>query len=204
MVERLIYEQGRVGTSNMATLLAQIMDDLCTRFVINIQDEEIEDPIRVFFVLEQAHWFVFSWAGCCPSSFPFFLGAIPQTPTTPHTQVHHRSVTFTCGYTTSPLTLFACVPWDPNTSLHVPEEGMWMLVRMEKSHTHVLTPHPVQVLRRFLSKAAHNTATDVSPRLCPHNVQSSNASAPRPNRWRSLIFWPPICVVTLSLQTDPK
>jgi hypothetical protein len=75
---------------------------------------------------------------------------------------------------------------------------------MEKSHTHVLTPHPVQVLRRFLSKAAHNTATDVSPRLCPHNVQSSNASAPRPNRWRSLIFWPPICVVTLSLQTDPK
>lgn len=40
----------------MASLQAQVMDDLCTRFVINIQDEEIEDPIRVFFVLEQAHW----------------------------------------------------------------------------------------------------------------------------------------------------
>ena len=37
-------------------LLRKVLDDLCTRFVINIPDDEIEDPIRVFFVLEQAHW----------------------------------------------------------------------------------------------------------------------------------------------------
>ncbi|KAK3592197.1 hypothetical protein CHS0354_001823 [Potamilus streckersoni] len=34
-----------------------VLDDLCSRFVINIPDEEKQDLIRIFFQIEQAHWF---------------------------------------------------------------------------------------------------------------------------------------------------
>ena len=48
--------QSKSGPMAVKKLLRKVLDDLCTRFVINIPDDEIEDPIRVFFVLEQAHW----------------------------------------------------------------------------------------------------------------------------------------------------
>ena len=34
-----------------------ILDDLCSRFIINIPDEERTDLIRIFFQIELAHWF---------------------------------------------------------------------------------------------------------------------------------------------------
>ncbi|KAL3865757.1 hypothetical protein ACJMK2_043114 [Sinanodonta woodiana] len=34
-----------------------VLDDLCSRFVINIPEEERLDLIRIFFQIEQAHWF---------------------------------------------------------------------------------------------------------------------------------------------------
>eukprot|EP00105_Crassostrea_gigas_P033601 XP_011457038.1 PREDICTED: m7GpppN-mRNA hydrolase [Crassostrea gigas] len=34
-----------------------VLDDLCSRFIINIPDEERQDLIRVFFQIELAHWF---------------------------------------------------------------------------------------------------------------------------------------------------
>lgn len=36
---------------------AYVLDDLCSRFIINIPDEERQDLIRVFFQIELAHWF---------------------------------------------------------------------------------------------------------------------------------------------------
>jgi hypothetical protein len=53
---RKVLIKGRPAMS-VKKLLRQVLDDLCTRFVINIPDDEIEDPIRVLFVLEQAHWY---------------------------------------------------------------------------------------------------------------------------------------------------
>mmetsp|Transcript_4827 Transcript_4827/g.12358 ORF Transcript_4827/g.12358 Transcript_4827/m.12358 type:complete len:352 (-) Transcript_4827:11-1066(-) len=38
-------------------VLKQVMDDLCSRFVINIQDDEMDNPTRIFFMLEQACWY---------------------------------------------------------------------------------------------------------------------------------------------------
>jgi hypothetical protein len=37
--------------------LAQILDDLTSRFVINVPDEELASIQRVIFQVEQAHWF---------------------------------------------------------------------------------------------------------------------------------------------------
>eukprot|EP00041_Stephanoeca_diplocostata_P026072 m.695214 g.695214 ORF g.695214 m.695214 type:complete len:345 (-) comp22887_c0_seq2:1930-2964(-) len=37
--------------------LQDILNDLCTRFLINIPEEHLQDGIRIFFVIEQAHWF---------------------------------------------------------------------------------------------------------------------------------------------------
>lgn len=37
--------------------LDDVLNDLCTRFLINIPDEDLQDGIRIFFVIEQAHWF---------------------------------------------------------------------------------------------------------------------------------------------------
>ncbi|XP_069138186.1 m7GpppN-mRNA hydrolase-like [Argopecten irradians] len=34
-----------------------VLDDLCSRFIINIPDEERQDLIRIFFQIELAHWF---------------------------------------------------------------------------------------------------------------------------------------------------
>ncbi|KAH3781795.1 m7GpppN-mRNA hydrolase-like isoform X2 [Dreissena polymorpha] len=36
---------------------AYVLDDLCSRFIINIPEEERENLIRVFFQIELAHWF---------------------------------------------------------------------------------------------------------------------------------------------------
>lgn len=34
-----------------------VLDDLCSRFIINIPEEERQDLIRIFFMIELAHWF---------------------------------------------------------------------------------------------------------------------------------------------------
>ncbi|KAL5004972.1 hypothetical protein ScPMuIL_018428 [Solemya velum] len=34
-----------------------VLDDLCSRFIINIPEEERQDRIRIFFQIELAHWF---------------------------------------------------------------------------------------------------------------------------------------------------
>ncbi|CAI9730826.1 m7GpppN-mRNA hydrolase-like [Octopus vulgaris] len=36
---------------------AYVLDDLCSRFIINIPQEERLNPIRIFFQIELAHWF---------------------------------------------------------------------------------------------------------------------------------------------------
>ncbi|XP_060604814.1 m7GpppN-mRNA hydrolase-like [Ruditapes philippinarum] len=36
---------------------AYVLDDLCSRFIINIPEEERQDLIRIFFQIELAHWF---------------------------------------------------------------------------------------------------------------------------------------------------
>jgi len=44
--------------SNSGTGIPQhILDDLCSRFIINIPEEERSDLIRIFFQIELAHWF---------------------------------------------------------------------------------------------------------------------------------------------------
>lgn len=44
------------GTSGY-TIPSTILDDLCSRFIINIPEEERSDLIRIFFQIELAHWF---------------------------------------------------------------------------------------------------------------------------------------------------
>ncbi|GAB1606192.1 m7GpppN-mRNA hydrolase-like [Argonauta hians] len=39
------------------TIPAYVLDDLCSRFIINIPPEERLNPIRIFFQIELAHWF---------------------------------------------------------------------------------------------------------------------------------------------------
>ncbi len=36
---------------------AKVLDDLCSRFIINIPAEQREDLVRVLFAVELAHWF---------------------------------------------------------------------------------------------------------------------------------------------------
>ncbi|XP_064607984.1 m7GpppN-mRNA hydrolase-like [Liolophura sinensis] len=36
---------------------AYVLDDLCSRFIINIPEEERQDLVRIFFQIELAHWF---------------------------------------------------------------------------------------------------------------------------------------------------
>eukprot|EP00039_Didymoeca_costata_P007380 m.99085 g.99085 ORF g.99085 m.99085 type:complete len:317 (-) comp13662_c0_seq2:1033-1983(-) len=39
------------------TNLPAVLDDLCSRFLINIPEEELENSIRICFAIEQAHWY---------------------------------------------------------------------------------------------------------------------------------------------------
>ncbi|KAJ2842071.1 mRNA-decapping enzyme subunit 2, partial [Coemansia erecta] len=36
---------------------AEIMDDLASRFIINVPEEELQEIARICFQIEQAHWF---------------------------------------------------------------------------------------------------------------------------------------------------
>lgn len=38
-------------------LLAEVLDDLCMRFIVNLPSEEFESFARLFFAIEAAHWF---------------------------------------------------------------------------------------------------------------------------------------------------
>jgi len=42
---------------NMWTELEVVLDDLCSRFLINCPEEEYESLERICFQIEQAHWF---------------------------------------------------------------------------------------------------------------------------------------------------
>eukprot|EP00171_Calliarthron_tuberculosum_P015346 IDg15346t1 len=37
--------------------LDEVLDDLCTRFLVNLPDEEFKSFERLFFAVESAHWF---------------------------------------------------------------------------------------------------------------------------------------------------
>ena len=37
--------------------LEEVLDDVCVRFLLNIPEEELESFERLFFQLEEAHWF---------------------------------------------------------------------------------------------------------------------------------------------------
>uniref|UniRef100_A0A5S6R4G4 mRNA-decapping enzyme 2 n=1 Tax=Trichuris muris TaxID=70415 RepID=A0A5S6R4G4_TRIMR len=41
----------------MPQIGGEVLNELCSRFLINIPDEEKVDPVRVCFQIEQAHWF---------------------------------------------------------------------------------------------------------------------------------------------------
>ncbi|PKU75517.1 mRNA-decapping enzyme subunit 2 [Dendrobium catenatum] len=49
----------RTSSTPMKTILPpqEILDDLCSRFVLNVPKEDLESFERIFFLLEQAHWF---------------------------------------------------------------------------------------------------------------------------------------------------
>lgn len=46
-----------LATAQGCPIPTYVLDDLCSRFIINIPDEERQDLIRVFFQIELAHWF---------------------------------------------------------------------------------------------------------------------------------------------------
>nr|CAG4640932.1 EOG090X07NG [Eulimnadia texana] len=45
-----------------------ILDDLCSRFIVNVPEEERRDPIRLCFQIEQAHWFYIDFY--CSGEYP--------------------------------------------------------------------------------------------------------------------------------------
>ncbi|XP_042392299.1 mRNA-decapping enzyme subunit 2-like [Zingiber officinale] len=49
----------RSSSSTMRNLLPpqELLDDLCSRFVLNVPKEDLESFERILFLLEQAHWF---------------------------------------------------------------------------------------------------------------------------------------------------
>ncbi|XP_020579312.1 mRNA-decapping enzyme subunit 2 [Phalaenopsis equestris] len=49
----------RTSSAPMKTILPpqELLDDLCSRFVLNVPQEDLESFERIFFLLEQAHWF---------------------------------------------------------------------------------------------------------------------------------------------------
>ncbi|CDW52059.1 DCP2 and NUDIX domain containing protein [Trichuris trichiura] len=56
----------------------EVLTELCSRFLMNIPDEEKVDPVRVCFQIEQAHWFYvdFFCGGECSCSLREFMSAI--------------------------------------------------------------------------------------------------------------------------------
>ncbi|ESP00663.1 hypothetical protein LOTGIDRAFT_112447 [Lottia gigantea] len=46
-----------ISHTPVSTIPAYVLDDLCSRFIINVPEQEREDSIRVFFQIELAHWF---------------------------------------------------------------------------------------------------------------------------------------------------
>eukprot|EP00126_Sphaerothecum_destruens_P012961 Sdes_comp22174_c0_seq1m20686 len=51
------YEIDSPLRSHQSPSLEEIYDDLCSRFLINIPGEELTKFERIFFQIEQAHWF---------------------------------------------------------------------------------------------------------------------------------------------------
>ncbi|KAK6179354.1 hypothetical protein SNE40_011737 [Patella caerulea] len=49
--------QNPTPTSTSYPIPAYVLDDLCSRFIINVPEEERQESIRVFFQIELAHWF---------------------------------------------------------------------------------------------------------------------------------------------------
>lgn len=44
-------------TKENHTITADILDDLASRFIINVPDDERSDFVRICFQIELAHWF---------------------------------------------------------------------------------------------------------------------------------------------------
>lgn len=58
------YKMSLIATPRQAPL--EILDDLCSRFIINIPEEEREDPVRLCFQVELAYWFYLDFY--CPEN----------------------------------------------------------------------------------------------------------------------------------------
>ncbi|ORX82751.1 DCP2-domain-containing protein [Basidiobolus meristosporus CBS 931.73] len=54
------------------TSLSEILDDLCSRFIINVPDEELASVARICFQIEQAHWFYEDFVREINSALPMF------------------------------------------------------------------------------------------------------------------------------------
>ncbi|XP_025077810.1 m7GpppN-mRNA hydrolase-like isoform X2 [Pomacea canaliculata] len=50
-------QQSDASFAQTTDIPSYVLDDLCSRFIINLPDEEQQDFIRIFFAIEQAHWF---------------------------------------------------------------------------------------------------------------------------------------------------
>mmetsp|Transcript_7673 Transcript_7673/g.13869 ORF Transcript_7673/g.13869 Transcript_7673/m.13869 type:complete len:503 (-) Transcript_7673:33-1541(-) len=62
---------GALKPENIAAL-SEALDDVHTRFILNLPDAELENGVRVFFQLEQAHWYYEDFLADTNSLLPHF------------------------------------------------------------------------------------------------------------------------------------
>uniref|UniRef100_T1IYD2 m7GpppN-mRNA hydrolase n=1 Tax=Strigamia maritima TaxID=126957 RepID=T1IYD2_STRMM len=80
---------------------SDILDDLSSRFIINVPDEERHDLIRLFFQIELAHWFYIDFYYNCPNE-----AELPSCTLREFAKQLFQHIPFLCGYLDQFQTVF--------------------------------------------------------------------------------------------------